>query len=187
MKKGFSVQLFSLILVLGGMPGVSHADRSDLAISSSNSADSILRFSEVVAGLFRGARPEYQGVIELSSKGIKTIINLENESRYADPEKKQADKLGMTTFSSPMNAYRRPNDAQVNSILKVMQDPSAFPIFIHCHHGQDRTGLMVGLYRVEVQKWSPEAAYKEMLSIGFHPDLKELDQYFRDRTGYRGP
>lgn len=188
MKKFTDYGFIALLgLVSWNLSAIASSETSFVTAAPVVDASSILRFSEVVPGLYRGARPEYRGVQELAGMGIKTIINLENDRYAPGKEKKAADRLRLVTYASPMNAYRRPSDAQVDSILKMMQEKSAYPIFIHCHHGQDRTGLLVGLYRIEVQKWSPEAAYKEMLSIGFHPELKELDQYFRDRTGYSGP
>ncbi len=42
----------------------------------------------------------------------------------------------------------------------------------------------MGLYRVEVEGWSPEKAYEEMLKLGFHAKFKALDDYFRIRTGF---
>ena len=85
-----------------------------------------------------------------------------------------------------MDGAVRPSDVQINQILSALADTNNFPIFIHCHHGQDRTGLIIGLYRVEAQGWAPAKAYQEMLVNGFHPNLAGLDKYFRDRTGYSG-
>jgi tyrosine-protein phosphatase SIW14 len=46
--------------------------------------------------------------------------------------------------------------------------------FIHCSHGQDRTGLVVGLYRVQIEHWGKQRAYSEMAAHGFHPLLRGL-------------
>ena len=46
--------------------------------------------------------------------------------------------------------------------------------FIHCTHGHDRTGLVVGCYRVLKQGWTKNDAYAEMLQHGFHPELLGL-------------
>lgn len=85
-----------------------------------------------------------------------------------------------------MNASDQPNELQVNQILDALKNVDNFPVFIHCHHGQDRTGLIIGLYRVEVQGWTPSKAYQEMLDVGFHPSISTLDNYFKHRTGYKG-
>jgi hypothetical protein len=46
--------------------------------------------------------------------------------------------------------------------------------YVHCEHGQDRTGLIIGAYRVKVEHWTKEQAYQEMLRFGFHPLLRGL-------------
>ena len=81
---------------------------------------------------------------------------------------------------------RLPPDLQkfAETLVNLHLDEKNFPIFLHCAHGEDRTGLLMGLYRVEVQGWTPEKAYLEMLKLGFHPKFKALDDYFRDRTGF---
>lgn len=40
------------------------------------------------------------------------------------------------------------------------------PIFIHCAHGNDRTGLVVALYRILYENVSPTDAYEEMHNLG---------------------
>jgi hypothetical protein len=61
----------------------------------------------------------------------------------------------------------------------------AVPWFVHCHHGSDRTGMMVAVYRAVVQGWPMDKAIDEMINggFGFHeiyrpftvPFLKRLD------------
>jgi hypothetical protein len=42
---------------------------------------------------------------------------------------------------------------------------------VHCTHGQDRTGLIIGEHRVLHDRWTKDAAYTEMLDHHFHPEL----------------
>ena len=51
--------------------------------------------------------------------------------------------------------------------------------FVHCSHGQDRTGLLVGLYRLK-QGWAKTNAYTEMLTNGFHPALHGLHEFWEN-------
>ncbi len=44
--------------------------------------------------------------------------------------------------------------------------------------------MIIGLYRVLVQHWQPADAYSEMLYFGFTPGLRELDDFYKNRTGW---
>lgn len=45
---------------------------------------------------------------------------------------------------------------------------------VHCEHGQDRTGRVVGEYRVRVSGWTKDRAMKEALGLGYHLELLGL-------------
>jgi protein tyrosine/serine phosphatase len=114
-------------------------------------------------------------------------VDLEDNASALTAERSAAAQLRLGWINEPMNASSVPNDNEVSQILQMMRDPSRQPILIHCHFGEDRTGLIVGLYRVLVQRWPAAQAYKEMLDMGFHPKYTALDNYFRQKTGYHGP
>ena len=144
----------------------------------------ILEFHPVVSGVTRGARPTIEGLRFLAKSGVKTILNLEDDPKAVAWEKAEATKLGMKVISTPMSGFFRPKTKQVNQSLQVMADSRYYPLFVHCQHGQDRTGVISGLYRVIYQRWAPADAYQEMLANHFHPILFMLQQYFFDVTGY---
>ena len=52
--------------------------------------------------------------------------------------------------------------------------------YVHCEHGQDRTGLTIGIYRVQHDGWTKEKAYNEMIAHGFHKSLHGLDDFWED-------
>ncbi|MGE3262916.1 MAG: tyrosine-protein phosphatase [Bacteriovoracia bacterium] len=144
------------------------------------------RFMAVSPGIYRGAQPTEENLQELKSTyGVKTILNLSNDELDMEDEAVWADRLGVKLFSRPMSGFWRPDDAQVNEILSILATSDNYPIYVHCFHGQDRTGLIIGLHRVLHERWDAAKAYEEMLDIGFHRILFPLDQYFSERTGYR--
>lgn len=49
---------------------------------------------------------------------------------------------------------------------------------VHCTHGQDRTGDVVGEYRVDDDGWTKDAAYREMLAHHFHWELHGLHEHW---------
>lgn len=133
-------------------------------------------------GLYRGAQPEEEGFPSLAELGIKTVINL----RARHESREEAEAAGLEYVALPMRAHRA-KQKHVIEFLKVAADPERRPVFFHCMHGADRTGLMAAGYRVAVQEWTPEDAVEEMKEggFGFHsiwvnlPDLVEEMDYDR--------
>jgi tyrosine-protein phosphatase SIW14 len=143
------------------------------------------RFIEVTPGIFRGGQPETFADFEmLKNEGIRTVIYLRSESPAR--EKYIVTSLGMNFKAFPINPFTYPDENTVNGALRVLTDPAAQPVFVHCQHGKDRTGLVVGLYRVHHEGWSPDDAYDEMRRIGFSPLLVGLKRYFDDHSGRVG-
>lgn len=138
---------------------------------------------EVSPGIYRSAQPSKKDIQELKDFGIKTILVLNNDDDVVRSELKAAKKAGLNVIEQPMSGFWTPDDTQVDEILAVLKDPNNYPVLIHCKHGEDRTGLIVGLHRVYAEGWTPETAYDEMLEYGFHPILFMLDNYYKDVTG----
>ena len=128
----------------------------------------IPNFSQVDANLYRGGMPSEQGLRELKAAGVKTIISLANERKFVDGERAEAEKLGMNFVYIPLSAWRGPSQNDVDAFLSVADTKDRAPIFVHCLHGQDRTGAMIAMYRMEHDGWSEQRAYDEMLNNGFH-------------------
>jgi protein tyrosine/serine phosphatase len=138
----------------------------------------------VSAGIYRGRRPDAKTLRNLKALGVRTILDLEDDSSAIRSERKAVAALGMTFLSQPMSGFWTPDDRQVNQTETILSDASRRPIFVHCLHGEDRTGLIVGLYRVFTERWSPKAAYKEMIAKGFHKALFFLNHYYEEKTGF---
>ncbi len=143
----------------------------------------ILDFHQVTQHISRGARPHKIGLEALAKMGVKTILNIDNDKPEIADEAKNSQALGLRMISLPMSGFWKPKDAQVEKILAVLRNPANYPLFIHCKHGHDRTGLIMGLYRIQEQNWPAQEAYAEMLKLGFHKQLVFLDHYFKQKTG----
>jgi tyrosine-protein phosphatase SIW14 len=57
--------------------------------------------------------------------------------------------------------------ATIDQFLSLLDDPSVYPVLIHCRAGLHRTGVLAAIYRMEYQGWSHEAAYSELRAHGF--------------------
>jgi tyrosine-protein phosphatase SIW14 len=151
-----------------------------------------INFSQVTQGIFRGGHPDNAALDTLKGMGIISIVDLEVDDLIeALPwqilqEVHGTGARGITLLRFPISAFEAAIspwfDKKINSILAVLADSKKKPLYVHCKHGQDRTGLVIGLERVLLEGWSPSRAYAEMLKIGFHPDFLGLKDYFWRKT-----
>jgi protein tyrosine/serine phosphatase len=134
-------------------------------------------FCQVSDSLYRGAQPTSEGFQQLAAMKIKTVIN----ARQGDADGDAITTLKMTYVRLPMSAWDA-NDEDVIRFLRIATDPNATPVFVHCHRGADRTGVLCAMYRVAVQGWSKDDAIAEMTQggMGYHRIYRNLASYVRD-------
>jgi protein tyrosine/serine phosphatase len=129
----------------------------------------------VAPGIFRGAQPRPEGYGTLKSMGIRTVINL--RSRHG--EARAVEAAGMRSVLLPMNALADVDVETVREAVALMADPANQPVFVHCALGQDRTGVVVAVYRMDVDGWAESDAEEEMQSFGFNDVWTQLKNFVR--------
>ena len=134
----------------------------------------VKNFAKVSDGLYRGEQPTAEGFAELKKMGIKTAVNL--RSFHSDHSLLAGTGLQYVHFYC--QAWH-PEDEDVAKFLKVLKDPNNRPVFVHCQHGADRTGMMVAAYRMVEQSWSSEDAARETHNFGFHMIFTEIQEYLK--------
>lgn len=145
-------------------------------------ADPAGNFAVVSPGVYRGGRPDQAGVAQLAKLGVRTIVDLEDDDEAIAAERGWAAAAGIAFISQPMNGLETPDDGQVNRTLAAIDDGK--PVFVHCMQGKDRTGLIIALYRVTFERWTPQAAHAEMMDHGFNSILMSMNHYFEEKTGW---
>jgi tyrosine-protein phosphatase SIW14 len=131
-------------------------------------------FAVVSEALSRGAQPTAEGFAELKRRGVKTIVNL----RSAHADRDVLAGIGLQYVEIPCHAWH-PEQDDVLKFLKIALDPKNQPVFVHCEHGSDRTGMMVAVYRILEQGWTSEDAVKELSNFHFHPIFGEVVAYLK--------
>ncbi|MFH0887255.1 MAG: hypothetical protein V1843_03715 [bacterium] len=100
----------------------------------------------------------------LKSKGVLTIIDLENtlsiQSRYA----RLLKEAGLERLHIPMSSSKVPTKAEWQAMKKAMEEP----VYIYCKWGADRTGAVIGRYLVEEYGYSKMDAIKAVSNYGTH-------------------
>lgn len=134
-------------------------------------------FHEVHPFLYRGGQPTEAGLKKLKEMGITTIIDLRGSPEMVFDERKAATALGLKCINLPMSS-KAPTKEQVRTFLETVEEaqkqPDKSKVFVHCAHGSDRTGCMVGLWRVTHDGWNYDQAYKEMRRYWFTPKFTNL-------------
>ena len=138
-------------------------------------------FHQVADGIYRGAAPTNTGLKTLKSMGIHTIIDLRISPKQVKAEKKTAEGMGFKWINIPMGK-EAPKQKQVDTFLSTLAKAKGEPVFVHCQYGADRTGCMIGIYRVQVEGWTFEKTWQEMRKYGFKPYLNELKEAVRSRV-----
>lgn len=135
-------------------------------------AGNLPNFHQVHPFLFRGGEPTAEGMQQLAKMGVKTIIDLRNPGEKKIPEQDIATKLGLEYISIPMGP-QAPTEGQVKTFISLVEkakdNPKQGSVFLHCAHGSDRTGCLIGIWRVSHDNYSYDEAYKEMRKYYFGP------------------
>jgi protein tyrosine/serine phosphatase len=131
----------------------------------------------VAPGLYRGGQPTEKGVGWLKQQGMRTVINLRHF--HGETERQWVEAAGMHYERIDLASSNAPKAAQVARFLELVRDPGLFPIYVHCLHGVDRTGVMMVVYRMEVAGWSNARAIAEMDHFGPHVIWRDLRRFVR--------
>ncbi len=137
----------------------------------------VKNFGRINDNYYRGGQPEGRDYADLARLGVKTVIDLQGDSEVFNHEQ-LVRGAGMQFTRIPMSTRVEPTQAQVDEFLKLVNDPAAQPVYVHCKGGRHRTGVMTAVYRMTKDKWSTDQAFREMKYFDFgwdflHPEFKK--------------
>jgi len=135
---------------------------------------SIENFGKLNDNYYRGSQPTAGQFDELKRLGIKTIVDLRQDS--IDGVSEQARKAGLQYVNIPLTTKRPATEDQTARFLNLVNDPANWPLFVHCKGGRHRTGEMTAIYRITHDGWSGDKAYEEMKKYDFE------DSFFYPRS-----
>lgn len=129
----------------------------------------------VAPEVLRGAQPGTGGYATLKRLGIKTVIDM----RTSESEKAQVEAAGMKAIAIPIEMTRDGLKEKVDRVVALMADPTNQPVYVHCRHGQDRTGIVVAAFRMKQQGWTLADAETEMEAFGFNDVWVNFKKFIR--------
>jgi tyrosine-protein phosphatase SIW14 len=117
--------------------------------------------------------------------GIRTVVCLRALARDGDTRLENAEELwcadrGIRYVRFAPAAWDSPEGhANLNVFLKLVDDPAAGPVLIHCFAGLHRTGVYCAVFRMESRGWSNAEAIAEMYAIGYFQDDPAALEFLR--------
>lgn len=187
MKRKGSILLVLLLLSAVRQPSADLGSEAAAVAKSATAANRVKEdlpnFHEVHTYLYRGGEPSKAGLSQLKAMGVKTLVDLRAPSERKIPEDSLARDLDLTYINLPMTSApptKKQVDTVIDAIKKAQADPGQGKVFVHCAHGSDRTGCLIGIWRVTQEGWTYDDAYREMRKYYFTPKFTRLSGAVRD-------
>ena len=144
--------------------------------------------SAPVARVYRGAQPTDAQFKELKDIGITTVLDLREDIGRGE-EAAVCSALGLHHVNIPIGNQHLPvigllgvlppTKDQALQCLRYLEDPDTI-CFVHCRHGEDRTGAVIAMYRMLVDKWTNVEAMAEAKQYHLNPLQILIREYIED-------
>jgi protein tyrosine/serine phosphatase len=164
-NKRFSPALIAALTLIFALSGLSFGKGKDSKFPDIK----IKNFGQMDDRFYRGARPKDEDYQALAALGVKTIIDLTDNSR--DYEQPAVEAAGLRYVNIPMVDKSYPSMEQINAFLKVVDDPATGKFYVHCAGGRHRTGVMGAVYRFNKDNWTLDQALVEMEHYEFNSGM----------------
>jgi protein tyrosine/serine phosphatase len=138
--------------------GKTHSDSKFSSIKIGN-------FGQMDERFYRGGRPKQKDFAQLKALGIKTVIDLTDNT---PDEKGYVEAEGMRYVNIAIPDKHDPSEAQISQFLKLVNDADTGKFYVHCAGGRHRTGVMGAIYRFNNYHWNFDQVYAEMLDFDFY-------------------
>jgi protein tyrosine/serine phosphatase len=149
-----------------------------------NAPVTVENFGKVNDHIYRGGQPNGDNYRQLVAIGIKTVVDLRADSERGS--KALAEEAGLRYINLPMADKQYPQPDAAQRFLEIVNDPSIWPVYVHCAGGRHRTGAMIAAYRITIDGWDIDRTYQEMKDYGFYTRLghscyrEYVNDYYRN-------
>ena len=96
---------------------------------------------------------------------VDTVIDLRNPkyegNTFASAEADACELKGVNYFNIPLDSGIAPTKEEVEKLLEII-NKSKNRVYIHCHAGRDRTGIMTSCYLAKTSRKTQKEAFKQV-------------------------
>jgi tyrosine-protein phosphatase SIW14 len=125
--------------------------------------------------IYRGAQPDDVSVAALQKLGVRTIVKL-NDAHLAS-ETAAAKRAGIQLIVVPLDPHTvgtAGSCPDVERAYEAMTNRDNWPVYVHCTHGRDRTGFIIGLFRERAEQWPFVRVSEELRAYGHDALMRAL-------------
>ncbi|HEY4618259.1 MAG TPA: dual specificity protein phosphatase family protein [Flavobacterium sp.] len=98
-----------------------------------------------------------KSIVDLRMPGTNDLVLNPEKPGELQSEKSAVAKIGgVNYFSNPSEQV--PNEKNIATFTKIMDNKDNYPVLIHCYHGTGRAEMYSALYRIEYEKFTNEEA-----------------------------
>lgn len=135
----------------------------------------LANFYQLNDSIYRSAQPTRGDFRTIRKHNIESLLCLRSR-----PYDMALDKTGRHTMLHLAMQPTTFTDTEIIAALKLIK-VAPKPILIHCHHGSDRSGVVLAMYRIVFEEWTKAAAIAEMTEggYGFHQKYSNIVRYIK--------
>lgn len=105
-----------------------------------------------------------KSIVDLRFPGTADLVNNPEIPQELIAEKEAIAKIkGVNYFNNGSDQVPKPENLE--RFFKIMDNPSNYPVLIHCYHGVGRAEMYSALYRIEYENWTNEKARQGVRTI----------------------
>ena len=98
-----------------------------------------------------------KSIVDLRYPGTADLVNNPEIPAELTAEKEAIAKIpGVTYFNNGSDQV--PNQQNLDTFYKIMDNKDNYPVLIHCYHGVGRAEMYSALYRIEYENYTNEEA-----------------------------
>jgi len=105
-----------------------------------------------------------KSIVDLRYPGTADLENNPEIPAELTAEKEAVEKIpGVNYFNNGSDQV--PQQQNLDTFFKIMDNPANYPVLIHCYHGVGRAEMYSALYRVEYENFSNEEARQNVRTL----------------------